>query len=141
VTKLDIVFEPFPSDQLSRLIVDGVDLHNIAATGIAEWYPANFFLRSPQGEWLGGVLGNIWGEWLHVKTLWVAASARGRGHGRELLRAAEAYARDKGCRGSTLETFSFQARPFYEREGYEVVGVVDDYPPGHQKFFLKKKLA
>jgi GNAT superfamily N-acetyltransferase len=141
VDELEIVFEPFPADAVSRHISDGVDLYNIAMTGMAEWYPANFFLRSPRGEWLGGVLANIWGEWLHVRMLWVAAGERGQGRGRALLRAAETYARDKGCRGSTLETFSFQARPFYEREGYEVVGVLDDYPPGHQKFFLRKNLA
>jgi hypothetical protein len=31
-------------------------------------------------------------------------------------------------------------RPFYERRGYEVFGTLDDYPKGHKKFFLKKKL-
>ena len=30
--------------------------------------------------------------------------------------------------------------PFYEGRGYEVFGTLDDYPKGHKKFFLKKKL-
>lgn len=40
-----------------------------------------------------------------------------------------------------LDTFDFQARPFYERHGYEVFGTLDDYPPGHSRFFLRKDLA
>jgi hypothetical protein len=53
---------------------------------------------------------------------------------------AEAYARSRGAVGATLETYSFQARPFYERLGYEVIGSLDGYPPGHVKFFLRKHL-
>jgi hypothetical protein len=40
-----------------------------------------------------------------------------------------------------LETHSFQARPFYEKCGYKVFGTLEDYPPGHAKFFLRKRLA
>jgi hypothetical protein len=34
---------------------------------------------------------------------------------------------------------SFQARPFYERIGFEVCGTIEGYPPGHVKFNLKKE--
>jgi uncharacterized protein (DUF924 family) len=40
-----------------------------------------------------------------------------------------------------LETTSFEARPFYEKRGYEVFATLDDYPPGHSKFFLRKRLT
>jgi GNAT superfamily N-acetyltransferase len=38
---------------------------------------------------------------------------------------AEAYARSRGAVGATVETHSFQARPFYERLGYQVFGTLD----------------
>jgi hypothetical protein len=61
--------------------------------------------------------------------------------GRRLLEAIEDEARKRGCRWAHLDTFSYQARPFYERLGYELFATLDDYPPGHQRFFLKKPLA
>jgi GNAT superfamily N-acetyltransferase len=141
ITELAIVFDPLPAEALARLVTDAVDQHNIAATGIAEWYPANFLLKNGHGEWMGGLFGSIWGGWLHVRYLWVAGAARGQGHGTRLLRAAERHAIERGCFAATLETFSFQARPFYEKQGYEVFGTLEDYPPGHTKFFLRKQLA
>jgi len=96
----------------------------------------------PSTSWwtIYGLYGNIWGGWLHVKALWVIKSVQRRGHGRRLLEAAEAYALEKGCAAASLETFSFQARPFYEKQGYEVVGQLDDYPVGHTKYFMRKRL-
>jgi ribosomal protein S18 acetylase RimI-like enzyme len=99
-----------------------------------------YYLRGADDEVLGGLLGGIWGGWLHIKFVWVAPPARGRGHASSMVGLAEAYARKRGCHGVHLETFSFQARPLYERLGYKVFGQIDDYPLGHTQFFLKKAL-
>src|SRR5215510_11767817 len=128
-----IEFEPFIDGGARQFIVNGVDCYNIAATGLPDYFPVNFVLR--------GVLGQLWGHWLQVTYLWVAKAARGVGHGTRLMEDAEAYARSRGAIGATVETHSFQARPFYERLGYEVFGTLDGYPPGHVKFFLRKALA
>ena len=136
-----IEFEPFIDDGARQFIVNGVDYHNIAVTGLPDYFPVNFTLRGARGDLLGGVLGQLWGGWLQVTYVWVTEAARGAGHGRRLMENAEAYARSRGAVGATVETHSFQARPFYERLGYEVFGTLDGYPPGHIKFFLKKALA
>ncbi len=138
---VQIAFEPFIDEQTRRFIVDGVDFHNVATTRLPDWFPVNFVLRGAHGEVLGGVLGQLWGGWLQVTYLWVAPAARGAGHGRQLIAAAETHARSRGAVGATLETYSFQAPAFYERLGYEVVGRLDGYPPGHAKLFLRKALA
>jgi 8-oxo-dGTP pyrophosphatase MutT (NUDIX family) len=39
-----------------------------------------------------------------------------------------------------LDTFSFQGPAFYPRFGYQAYGVLD-YPPGHQRIFLRKQLG
>ena len=46
----------------------------------------------------------------------------------------------QGWHGVFLTTFSFQARPFYEKSGYEVVADIQDYPKGHSHHVLKKNL-
>ena len=34
-----------------------------------------------------------------------------------------------------------EARGFYERLGYAAFGLIEDYPPGHSRIFLKKAPA
>jgi GNAT superfamily N-acetyltransferase len=134
---LRICFEPH-NDGPKPFVVNGVDNHNIAVTGQSAYYPVQYYLRGADDEVLGGLLGDIWGDWLHIKFVWVAPPARGKGHAAAMVGLAEDYARKRGCHGAHLETFSFQARPLYEKLGYTVFGQIDDYPPGHTQFFLKK---
>ena len=97
-------------------------------------------MRDEGGALVGGVWGYVNWNWLFIGLVWLCDSLRGGGHGRQLMEMLEEKARERGCRYSHLDTFSFQARPFYEALGYEVFATLDDYPPGHQRFFLKKAL-
>jgi len=124
----------------AQLVRERLDMYNVGETGVSTYYPVHFFVKSSRGETRGGVLGGIWGGWLHIAFLWIDESVRGQDWGTRLMDHAEAYARAHGCRSATLDTHSFQARPFYEARGYEVFGTLDDYPEGHKKFFLRKKL-
>jgi GNAT superfamily N-acetyltransferase len=132
-----ISFEPH-NDGPKPFVINGVDNYNIATTGLPAYYPVQYYLRSSDEEVLGGLIGMIWGEWLHISYVWVAEPARGRGQATALVAAAEDYAKSRGCRGSYLETFSFQARPLYEKLGYSLAGEIADFPPGHKFFFLQK---
>jgi GNAT superfamily N-acetyltransferase len=88
------------------------------------------------------VLGGLWGGpsygFLHIDLLFVPESMRGNGAGRSLISQAEDEARRRDCRGVWLDTFSFQARGFYEKLGYSLFGSIDEHPPGHSRFFMKK---
>jgi ribosomal protein S18 acetylase RimI-like enzyme len=138
--ELELVFDPLPSDALSQLVRDNVINTNFARTGVEDWHPVGFFLKSRRGEWLGGLTGYIWGGWLHVNFLWVSETLRGQRHGTRLMDAAEAMATERGAFAATLETFTHQAPGFYAKRGYTVFGRIDDYPPGHAKLFLSKRL-
>ena len=123
-----------------ELVRDRLDLYNVGVTGVSTYHPVHFYVKSPRGETMGGLLGNIWGGWLYVTYLWIDEPVRGQGWASRLMDEAEDYARERGAHSATLDTHSFQARPFYEKRGYEVFGTLDDYPKGHKKFFLKKRL-
>jgi len=88
---------------------------------------------------VGGLAGFTRWNWLFVESLWLADEVRGRGLGRDLMRRAEEEAARRGCQHAYLDTFSFQARGFYERLGYEVFGRLDDFPIGHTRYFLQKR--
>jgi len=103
--------------------------------------PLAVILAHPDtGETLGGLWGATSFSFLHVDLLYVPEGMRGAGLGRRLMGQAETEAVERGCHGAWLDTFSFQARGFYERLGYVVFGCIEAYPPGHQRFFLKKAL-
>ena len=52
----------------------------------------------------------------------------------------EAEARQSGATEAYLDTFSFQAPEFYKKNGYQVFGVLENFPPGHQRYYLTKAL-
>ena len=98
------------------------------------------YFRTNEREILAGLTGKTFWDWLHIEYLWVAEGERGRGLGSQLVLAAEAEAVARGCIGSTLDTFSFQALGFYEKLGYEVIGSLSGYAGTHTRFYLQKKL-
>jgi hypothetical protein len=57
-----------------------------------------------------------------------------------LLNKVETEAKAMGARLAHLDTFDFQAKDFYLKHGYKIFGVLDDCPPGHKRFYLKKVL-
>ena len=124
-----------------EIILRGLQRFNEAGVGPPNFRPLAVLLRADGGETLGGLWGRTAWRWMFVELLFVPGALRGTGFGRELMRRAEAEAIARGCIAAWLDTFSFQARGFYERLGYSVFGALDGYPPGHSRFFLQKSLA
>ncbi|GAA5013601.1 N-acetyltransferase [Streptomyces siamensis] len=104
--------------------------------------PLHVWALDADGALAGGLVGHTWTTWLHVTYLWVDDRHRGAGLGSRLLAEAERLAgEERGCRAARLETWDFQAPGFYRRHGYDVVGVIPDYPPGVTEYTLTKQLA
>lgn len=93
------------------------------------------------GRVIGGVLACavLW-HILHIETVWVEAACRREGIATALMAAVEEEARARGCYLACLNTYDFQAKPFYEKLGYQVCGQLADAPKGHTQYFLYKKL-
>jgi GNAT superfamily N-acetyltransferase len=93
------------------------------------------------GTLIGGLVGLTARGFLQIDLLWLSAEQRGHGFGSCLLAAAEAEAVRRGCRSAWLDTFDFQARPFYQRHGYRQFGELEGLPNGHRRYFMAKRLA
>jgi GNAT superfamily N-acetyltransferase len=129
------------SPELRRLIEEGLTRHALPTTRMPGFQPIAVVARDARAAIVGGIVGTTNWNWLHVSLVWVSESCRRGGLGRRLMAELERAAVARGCTRAHLDTFSFQARPFYERLGYRVFGVLDDYPPGQQRFFMEKSLA
>jgi GNAT superfamily N-acetyltransferase len=97
-------------------------------------------IRDPETkEVTGGLYGVDGYGWAFVKLLIVPEPYRGMGLGTRLIEEAEAIARARGYIGVWLDTFEFQARPFYEKLGYTLFGELEGGSGAIPRYFLKKK--
>ena len=108
-----------------------------------QFQPLLILVRDAGGQIVAGLMGGTYWGWLYTEILWVEECLRGKGHGQSLLAAAEAEAVRRGCRYAHLDTMSFQALSFYEKQGYSVFAELEDIPAGsgHRRYSLKKRLV
>lgn len=138
---LNLSFEPEAAQEDIEAVHRGLAGFNRLADPDPVYQPIRIFLRDAEGAIQGGVLGEIWNGWLLIEILWVAEHLRQHGYGAQLILAAEQEAHKYDCYAALLDTFSFQARPFYERLGYEVFAELPDCPrPGMARYYMRKTL-
>ena len=135
---LDVEFNP--ADEDAKRLASELNIHARPFVEKDGFDTVGIFLRQDNGDIAGGVTAYLNWTWLQVSQLWVDESLRGEGYGSQLLNRIEDIGREHGCTQSHLSTFSFQAKAFYEALGYEEFAILEDYPPGHAKHFLKKVL-
>ncbi len=128
------------TDQEGLYLRDRLDEFNAPYAGARNTTDIGFVVRDDDGQVLAGLIGSCVWEWLHVNVIWVSDLLRGQGYGTQLLMAAETEALKQNREFSMLNTFSFQARPFYERSGYKVISEMKDFPKGHSQFRMIKQL-
>lgn len=97
--------------------------------------------RDVEGALLGGILADVALGWLEIHVLWVEPGQRSAGLGAALLEECERRAREGGAHSARLDTFDWQAEGFYARHGYAAFARLADYPLGHERVFMSKRLA
>jgi len=118
----------------------GLTQFNESVTGDVIRETVSSFVKNDDGEIVGGILGEINWNWLHIQGLWIDESIRGEGWGSRLLTQLEHYALAMETTNIRLETTSFQALEFYLKSGNCVFGELPEMPQGHTSYFLKKQL-
>lgn len=136
--QLQVETAPDPADV--EFLEDQINRFNIATTGFDDARLLAIFVRDSAGTIVAGTYGWTWGGCCEISSLWVAEELRGQGHGSRLLAAAEREAEARGCLQVILSTHAFQAPRFYQRYGYTVIGVADQYPRGSSQFYLRMTL-
>ncbi|TIT09302.1 MAG: GNAT family N-acetyltransferase [Mesorhizobium sp.] len=130
---------PNPADR--EAILQPLLSYNDSKGPPSGFQPLAILLRDPNTKL---TVGGLWGKssygWVFVELLVVPERWRGQNVGTLLLRKAEVVGRERNCVGIWLKTFGFQARGFYEKNGFELFGSLDNYPRGSSCYFLRKLL-
>jgi len=90
---------------------------------------------------VGGMIGKVFWNWLYADLVWVEEESRGRGIGRDVMRATEEQARKMKLNGIYLWTQSWQAPSFYSKLGYSQFVELRSFPPGHSRLGFCKYLT
>jgi GNAT superfamily N-acetyltransferase len=139
-SKLRIALEATPHDKQAKALGEGLDAYNREHAG--DYGDSEFVigLRDETGVLRGGVLADVYWEAMFLKYVWLDKSVRRKGIGSDLIRAAEDEGRKRGCTMAHLDTFSFQARGFYEKLGYKVFGTLEWPTREIKRHYLSKLL-
>ncbi len=121
------------------MLWDGIGEYNFSQTGL-KGQAILVFLRNEQYQVIGGAYGWAICTRLQIRVLWLREDQRQRGWGTRILQATEAEAIKKGCQHSRLETYSFQALGFYQKNGYRVFSELGNVVEDHRLYFLEKDL-
>ncbi len=123
-----------------KAILKGLVAYNRSQIGRRKWKNLAITIRNDAGDIVGGVTGEAWADWLFVQLLWLDEAYRGQDLASRAMDALEDEARSFGAKHAYLDTFSFQARPFYEKRGYRVFGTLENYPDAHSRYWMTKSL-
>ena len=118
----------------------GISQYNLTEPEIQKVIQLSVFAREDPTEIRGGAVGRTWGQCCELQQLWIAEQARGQRIGTELMDRFENEAQRRGCTLVYLDTFTFQARPFYEKRGYQVVFETQGFTNGIVKYTMHKRL-
>jgi GNAT superfamily N-acetyltransferase len=136
-------FSDTPTEVEVNLIQERLEEYNREQTSGEYDEPGievNLVVKDVEGSVVGGVNASTMLRVMHLEALWVADEYRKLGYGSELVLAAERIGFEKGCITSQTWSLSFQAPGFYQKIGYEVLGVYDGYPDGITETVLMKRL-
>ena len=99
----------------------------------------NNFLAFDNDKLIGGAIGFVEFNWYFLDLLYIDEEYRNRNIGTNLIKEIEKFALEEHLTGVRMETWNFQAKGFYEKNGYSVFGEIKDCPPGTIDYHLKKE--
>jgi len=142
------IIEESSNPEICNTILDGLKDFNMRffrqKDASLELNPFVIYAKDENSIVLGGLCGYIsesqFGSWAHVNYVWIDESRRLQGLGTELFKRAEIYALTKNCQTIQLFTWAYQAVGFYEKLGFECIGVVPRWIENYDAVFFRKKL-
>jgi len=141
IDDLDISFgNKEDSEYIRKRLIEFNARHVLDNLG-SRYEEINLTIKDDDGRIFGGMLAILCWNWIEVDILWIDKSLRGMGYGTRLLNLIENIAKEKSCTFIKLNTFSFQAPEFYQKNGYNVVAIFEEAPIGSNHYYFKKAIV
>ncbi|MEG0480216.1 MAG: GNAT family N-acetyltransferase [Clostridium sp.] len=126
------------SEQVINEIIN-YNLSKVPKTQEDDFIYINRVILNSDGKIIGGINSKMYcWNCLYIDVLWINEDYRKQGLGSILLKEVENASKEKGCYLIHLDTFDFQAKDFYIKNGYKVFGTLDECPKGHKRYFMSK---
>lgn len=121
------------------VLIDGI-IFEANAKGMGKIQSFGFFIEDSKNGILAGVKGTTYYGCLYVDSLWVSKEHRHKKWGSQLMAAAEKLGRERNCTFATLTTMDWEARPFYQKLGYQIEYTREGYENNSKMYVLRKEL-
>lgn len=129
--------EPADAEEITRRLI----AFNQETAGRPDPIPFTVAVREDDRRIRGGIRAIMHWDVLYIDHFWLDTDLQRDGLGARVIAAAEAEGKRRGANVCWLDTFSWQARPFYEKQGYKVFGELPYAAGKHRRYFMWKQLA
>lgn len=140
MSDLQVLVDETNDERINNTIKQGVLAFNQPYFGVQEAKPFTIYIIDDNKSILCGLYGCHFDKYIRVDMTWVDESYRKKGFGKKLFQKLDEYARQKHCKYIQLDTFDFQAKPFYEKMGFECIGTIPKWVEGYDCHFMRKTL-
>lgn len=137
---MDYTITDTPSNEDAEALFNNLKEFNLAHIELDVVQELAIFQHDEEGTLVAGLSAETHGNWLSVSYLWIREKARGKGLGSKMMQDAETEAVRRGCKFAFLDTFSFQAKDFYLKLGYQEVFTLEHYPVAGKRHYFTKAL-
>lgn len=122
-------------------LLDGIRTDEDSLRTMLARADATILKYEEDGQLLGCVYLERKGTDLYLGMLTVSPDLQAKGIGRQLLAAAEAFARDRQCRAVTMTVIPLRHEliAWYERRGYRATGETRPFPMDDPRFGLPRQ--
>jgi ribosomal protein S18 acetylase RimI-like enzyme len=134
------IIEEISPDEIAKFLEDRIYENNSSLIGKNDGRLFSKTIKDKDSSIIAGIAGWTWANVGEITLLWVKSEYRKKGLGKKLLEEAEKDAKENNCKIIILRSYSFQAPFFYEKHGYKIEYIIDDFPPGNKYYHLIKRI-
>jgi GNAT superfamily N-acetyltransferase len=129
-----------PSHDIIQFLDDKIYEYNSTAIQKKDGHYFSKIIHDSSNSIIAGISGWTWANACEISLLWVKEEYRKKGLGEKLLKSAEDEAIQKKCSIILIRSYIFQAPLFYQKHGYKIEHLLDDFPKGYKYYILVKRI-